>query len=298
MQMLISPRELRVLLVLAEELHFGRAAVRLGMAQPQLSSTVKRIETVLNLQLFLRRPKVSLTIAGSVLLQAVRRATRDLDSALAEAREVAAGRQGGVHIGFSDAAMLTDLPRRLAEFTRSNPDLRLRLTEGHSRHLLEQLQRGECDLIITRQQAHDPELTSVKLIPDAIILAAPEGHRLSGRGPVRLAELRDESVIMFSRSAAPAYHDRIIEACRAGGLEPRIAVEVDTRAATLALVAADFGVTFSTTASQQVGHPGVAFCEIAEPMPDVSFWVSHRVELPPAAKRLVKTLQSYDELPR
>jgi DNA-binding transcriptional LysR family regulator len=289
----VSPRELKAISVLAEELHFGRAALRLNMAQPQLSHLVKRVEEAVGLTLFIRRPTVQLTPGGTVLIEALRRLERDLGTSIAEARAIAAGKKGSIHIGFSDAAMLTELPAALHRFAKTTPDVVLRLTEGHSEQLLEQLSHGAFDLVITRQTSDDPAVTSVRLIEDKVVLAVPEGHPAAAKKSVKLAELQNETVLIFRRSAAPKYYDRLVSAGHSAGFFPSAIQEVDTRSASLALVAAGSGVAFATAASQRIGHPGVRFCKIADPMPDASFWASYNEgSLSAAAFQAVEFIRS------
>ena len=285
MDFIISPRELRAVFAVTEELHFGRAAERLGMAQPQLSQMIRRVERLAGFAIFTRRPQVSLTGAGAVLVAAARRAGRELEDGIAEGRAVASGKKGNVRIGFSDVAMLTPLPATLRGFATANPDVDLKLREGHSQHLLEQMRRGEFDIIVTRQQVDEPGFHSIKAIADHMMLALPVGHRLAGRECVRLGELESESFLIFRRSTAPAYYDRIISACAAAGFSPRITQEVDTLSATMALVAAGFGISFASTASKARGHAGVRLCHIEDEMPDVSLWLTCRPDrLTPASR--------------
>jgi len=270
----ISQREMRALLVLAEELHFGRAAEKLRVAQPQLSQLIKRIERVVGFDVFTRRPSVHLTAAGETFIAGARRAEANLRLSVEEGRAIAAGRRGSVRIGFSDAAMLTKLPTVLQSFSQAVPDVALHLVEGNSVNLLHQLSQGGLDLAITRQQAEDPSLTSVRVVEDEMVFAVPEGHWASTRKSVRVADFSNERVVIFTRAAAPKYHDSVLRASYAAGFAPAALQELDSRAATMALVAAGFGIAFATAVSQRTGHPGVVFCKISDPMPDVSFWAS------------------------
>ncbi|HEY0044617.1 MAG TPA: LysR family transcriptional regulator, partial [Allosphingosinicella sp.] len=103
-------RELKALATLAEELHFGRAAERLGIAQPQLSEMIRRIESEARVTIFERRPHVRVTHGGAVLVETARRVLAELDAGTQRARAVAAGRIGRVSLGFSPVAMCSDLP--------------------------------------------------------------------------------------------------------------------------------------------------------------------------------------------
>ena len=99
--------ELPALLVIAEELHFGRAAARLNVSQPRVSHIVRRMEDVLGYEIFQRRPRVRLTPAGELLTKAARQALSEFQVGLSRAKDVAAGRRGTVRLGFAPVAMLT-----------------------------------------------------------------------------------------------------------------------------------------------------------------------------------------------
>lgn len=292
MNFIMSPRELKAVMVLGEELHFGRAAERLGIAQPQLSHLMQRVERAASFALFTRRPRVRLTPGGAVLLEGVRRAFHQLESTLADARSVASGKSGSVRLGFSDAAMMTEIPNLLRAFKSAHPSVELKLTEGHSQSLFEQLKRGDLDVIVTRQRVDDVGVTSVEAVQDRFVLAVPESHWAGSELSVPLASLRDEGFVLFNRNAAPDYFDLILAGCRSAGLEPRIAQVVDTRNATLALVSAGFGLAIVTTASERNGFEGVRFCPIEDELPQVSFWLSYYASrLAPAAQFLASSLQ-------
>ena len=134
--------------------------------------------------------------------------------------------------------------------------------------------------------------TSVRIIRDTVVLAVSSSHRLAGSRSVCLEHLHEEDFLLFSRTAAPIHYDALLAACRFAGLEPNITQHVDTRVATLALVAADLGITLSTAASQHLRYPSVAFCRIENCMPDVGFWLSYPVvNLSPVGARLVAAIE-------
>lgn len=287
----MTPAELNALVVLAEELHFGRAAERLGIAQPQLSLVIRRIEQQSGVIAFTRRPAVSLTPAGAALAAMAERVRSELAAGVEDARAVAAGRLGHVSLGFTGAALFTPIGQWLRAFQNDNPGIQLALREGASGPLLRQMEAGGLDVVITREAATAPGSTSHRLADDEILVVLPSDHPLATAPSLSLRELGEEPVIFFSRFGAPNYFDRIMHACHAAGWYPRIIQEVDSWGATLALVRSGFGITLGTAALASLQIAGLSFRAVPDPLPDAAFWISCvESRLTPAARRLLDTL--------
>jgi len=288
-------RDFRALIVLADELHFGRAAERLGMVQPQLSEVIRRIERQAGVVAFTRRPRVTVTAGGAILIEVARKLVRDADLGLERAKAVALGKAGLLRVGIAPVAMCTTVPETLQRFLLENPDVRLQLTEAASGRLWEQLVQGQLDLIVSRQAFEAGDASSSRVFGDRIELVLPKGHRLEHGEPLALADLASESFVFFARSSGPRYYDRIVGACQRAGLTLRVAQEAESWNATWALVRAGFGISFGTASLRHVEFPGVVFREIADRMPDASFWVTfHPDRAPPAAHLLVAALRALD----
>lgn len=287
----MTPAQLNALIVLAEELHFGRAADRLGIAQPQLSLVIRRIEQQSGVIAFTRRPAVSLTPAGAALVAMAERLRSELATGIEDARAVAAGRLGRVSLGFTGAALFTPIGQWLRAFQKDNPGVQLSLREGASGPLLRQLEAGGLDLVIAREAATAPGSVSHRLLDDRILLVLPADHPLTARPSLSLRELGNEPVIFFNRFGAPNYFDRIMHACNAAGWYPRVIQEVESWGATLALVRAGFGITLGTAALADLQISGLSFRAVPDPLPDAAFWVSCVVDrLTPTAQRLLDVL--------
>ena len=295
---IMTAAQLRALLVLAEELHFGRAAERLGIAQPQLSLIIGRIERESGVVAFTRRPRVALTPAGAVLVAMAERVRGELAAGIEDARKVAAGRVGHVSLGFTGAALFTPIGQWLQTFQRDNPGVQLSLREGPSGPVLRQMEAGGLDIVIAREASMAPGAVSRRLVDDQILLVLPTGHPLAARPTISLRELGDERVIFFSRLGAPNYFDRIMAACHAAGWYPRITQEVDSWGATLALVRAGFGITLGTAALASLQIPGLVFRAVTDPLPNAPFWISGiESSLSPAGRRLLDVLAGHASQP-
>ena len=287
----MTPEQLKALIVLAEELHFGRAAERLGIAQPQLSLVIRRIEQQSGVTAFTRRPAVSLTPAGAALVAMAERVRSELASGVEDARAVAAGRLGHVSLGFTGAALFTPIGQWLRTFQKDNPGVQLVLREGPSGPLLRQMEAGGLDVVITREPATAPGSISHRLADDEILVVLPSDHPLTTKPSLSLRELGDEPVIFFSRFSAPNYFDKIMAACNAAGWYPRIIQEVESWGATLALVRSGFGITLGTAALANLQISGLSFRSVPDPLPDAAFWISAiETRISPAARRLFDVL--------
>src|SRR5947209_20254674 len=146
-----SLRDLQALVTLAEERHFGRAAARLGMAQPQLSELIARLETSVGALLFERRPRVAVTAAGAVLVDTARLVLQEFRRGLERARGVYAGHEGLVRIGYIGTAMLTELPAAFRAFRKDSPNVQLLLRESNSIGLADALEQDLIDVAFARQ---------------------------------------------------------------------------------------------------------------------------------------------------
>lgn len=287
----MTPTQLNALIVLAEELHFGRAADRLGIAQPQLSLMIRRIEQQSGVIAFARRPAVTLTPAGAALVGMAERVRSELATGVEDARAVAAGRLGRVTLGFTGAALFTPIGQWLRTFQAENPGVQLSLREGASGPLLRQLEAGTLDVVITREEATTPGSVSHRLLDDRILIVLPSDHPLTTRASLTLRELGDEPVIFFNRFGAPNYFDRIMHACNVAGWYPRVIQEVESWGATLALVRAGFGITLGTAALGNLQISGLSFRTVPDPLPDAAFWIcSMKERQTSTARRLLDVM--------
>ena len=285
-------RELQCLVVVAEELHFGRAALRLGMAQPQLSEQIRRMESSAGVSLFVRRPRILLTPAGEVMVAMARRMLAELSEGMARAKAVAAGLTGRVTIGFSPPAMCSDLPQLLRKFLAEHPNVELKLVEGTTGPLRNALEAGELDLIVVREAIWEESFKTARFARDEINLALPESHPLAGKSSIKAGELAAEEFILFPRSSAPHYHDRIMSWCKDIGLQPIISRETDSWIAVLSMIGAGFGLSLGTKLLSRIPFPGVVYRDLDAPVLDVGFWISWAPDrVSPSAERLLRHVE-------
>jgi DNA-binding transcriptional LysR family regulator len=285
-------QEFKMLVAVADELHFGRAAERVGIAQPQLSASIRRIEQDVGFAIFHRRPRVSVTSAGSEMVDLARRLLSELQLGTARARAIAAGQIGFASLGFSPPSMCSDLPKIIDAFLTENGSVELKLVEGLTGQLREQLEQRELDIVVTREPIWGEGLQNVRFASDCMNLLIPAGHPAAAHELPDLATLTNEDFVLFPRASAPHYHDRIMLWCRERGLMPKITREAESWLALLGMVGAGMGLSFGTELLCRIPFPGVEYRKLGPEPLDVSFWLSWNTEqISPASAQLLRHLR-------
>ncbi len=257
---MVELRQLRYFVAVAEELHFTRAAKRLGMAQPPLSQQIRGLERELGVELFRRTKRhVELTEAGRAFLDGARRTLREAERAEADAARAARGEVGHLAIGFVGTAAVDVLPRVIRGYRHRFPDVRLSLHQHTTAEQVDLLRAGTIQVGFVRLPVHDASLVLDTVAREAVLAVVPEDHPLAGRGEIELGELAGDRFILFPRPLGPGSHDRIMRMCNAAGFEPRIdqeAVEMHTIAG---LVAAGLGVSLVPESTRKLRQDGVRY---------------------------------------
>ncbi|CAL9342893.1 LysR substrate-binding domain-containing protein [Nocardiopsis sp. TNDT3] len=214
-------RHLRYFTVLAEELHFGRAAARLHMAQPPLSQRIRDLERELGVRLFDRgRNQVRLTEAGALLLEHARPVLESAESAREAMRRIRPGRSGILRAGIPPDTMAVTLRTLTAELARLAPDVLVDLHELTTDEQLAALREGELDVGMVRHPSDTTGLESGPVASRRLGVLLPAEHRLAAGGPVRLRDLNGMPLVVFPRAMAPMLYDQIMSACRSEGFRP------------------------------------------------------------------------------
>lgn len=279
----VELRHLRYFVAVAEELSFTRAAERLHIAQPPLSTQIRNLEAALGVALFDRsRRQVSLTDAGELLLEESRRLLTQIEQALSATRTAGEGEAGRLTIGFIPSASTSTLPGHLRAFRRRHPGVELFLRELPPDELAAQLHAGALDLCFLYLPFDDPRLEQVVVAREPLVAALPEDHRLARAErprsrtagddaagddaagetgpPIRLRDLRDEPFVLPARHHMPGLHARVLAACRRAGFEPEpVQRDVWLMQTVLGLVAAGLGVALVPESIRQAFSTGVAF---------------------------------------
>ncbi len=267
--LIMELRHLRYFIAVAEELHFGRAAKRLHIAQPPLSQQIRQLEEEMEVQLFARTSRsVKLTPEGELFLVETRRLLAGLERAVDKARDMALGKQGSLAVGFMGPAALSLLPEALRVFRRDNPDVRLDLNTAASRDQLSMLRTGRMDVAFVHARESDvEEFPSRLFLRESYVLAVPAGHRLANYATVSIDELQGEPMIFYPRHLMPHLFDNFIGCFNRAGFSPNIVQESNSEQSTIALVSAGLGCSMVPESSRQGHGQGVNYIPVREPLP-------------------------------
>ncbi|MCP3965694.1 MAG: LysR family transcriptional regulator [Lentisphaerae bacterium] len=262
---------LKYFIAVAEELHFGRAALRLNIAQPPLSQQIKRLEDELDLKLFKRTSrKVNLTEAGQVFYEEAKSVVGRAEGAKKRMEDLALGRRGSLSIGFNSPAMQRVLAKALKRHMELFPDVELRLIELGSHKQFEALDKGELDIALLRPYGRELLEYDVQLLfQDEYIAVLPKEHRLSSKNELHLADFSSDSLVMFSKEINPELYDDLLEIIRAAGASPTIVQEAASKNTMLALVEAGVGWGLVPKESMKKSAYDVEFIPIKDVLPKI-----------------------------
>lgn len=256
-------RHLRYFVAVAEEMHFGRAAERLHIAQPPLSRQIRDLEREIGTPLFVRVTRgVEFTAAGLAFLPEARLTLAQAERAQRTAQRAARGEIGRLRIGFVEAATYSGiLPDVLGFFRMHLPNIGLSLFEMDAAQQGEAFRDGRIDLGILHSPPPDADrwLRIEPVYTDPLIAAVPHTHRLATRSRFRLAEFAAEPFLLFPRPVSPVLYDEIIARCRAAGFSPRVVQEAAGWHTLTGLVAASVGVAFVPRSVSLFRRPGVVY---------------------------------------
>lgn len=282
-------RHLRYFLVLAEELHFNRAAERLHIAQPALSQQVRQLEKELNVELFIRTTrKVELTLAGASLKKHALEILSNVESVKDLVARVATGETGRLTLGFTGSATYDLLPRiaRAVREKMSGVSLVLR-GEMATASQIGALRSNALDIGFLRPPISE-EFHQRVVRTDYLSLLMPASHPLAGEESIDLAHMADESFIQYSPSADPATFTIVSSAYQQAGFEAIVHQEVDATSVMVSLVAAGLGMALVPNSVSHVRVDGAVIRPLSSPIIPMNLVAAWRVgnDLPPISRFL------------
>ena len=274
-------RHLRYFTAVAEELHFGKAAAKLHMAQPPLSQQIKQLEEELGFLLFHRAKRsVQLTAAGERFLGETRLIFQRLEQAIATGRRTSRGELGELSIGFVGSASYSVLPSILQRFRQRCPQVELTLRELTTNVQLEALRENRIDIGFVRPPIQGDGFAQQPILQESLVVALSERHRLAGKvakgkaeqditalTSLRIADLAAEDFILFPRPLAPGLYDQVIALCQQGGFSPRVVQEAVQMQTILGLVAAEIGIALVPESLRNLQRVGVVYLPLREVTP-------------------------------
>ena len=285
-------RHLHYFLAVAEEQHFGRAAERLGIAQPPLSQQMQRLETALGVELFDRsRRRVQLTAAGRALAA---RASSVLEAAAGlreDVRQAALGKSGVLRVGVGASAALGIVPGMIARFRAQHPAVVVQLDDVSSRPHEERVRQRLMDVALQREAAPIDGLRATVVREERLVVVLPRAHRLARRRSLRLRELRDEPFVLFPRETSPSFYDELQAACARAGFIPRIVEQATEWTTVAAMVAAGIGITVAPDTVTVMPREGAVYVRLNDAGLRVQLLAVVRDEDDPLVSAFVTSMQ-------
>lgn len=274
-------RHLRYFVVLAEELHFSRAAQRLGISQPPLSQQIRALELSLNARLFERtNRRVELTEAGRALLVEARATLDQAGRAANIVGQAQRGEIGELKIGFAPSApLIAPFTATVAAFRKTSPGVRLLLNEQVTTEQIDALLERRLHVGFIRSPAA-PDLpdaiAAVELYREPLAVFMRADHPLARHRTVPLKALASEPFVFFPRSHGTSLYDQVLALCRKAGFIPRIDQEARGNATILGLVAVGLGVSILPASLHGIAVADVACRELSPAGVPTSMWLIHR----------------------
>jgi DNA-binding transcriptional LysR family regulator len=258
-------RQLRYFVVLAEELHFGRAAAREHIVQSALSQQLQRLERELGVRLLKRTTHhVQLTPGGSAFLREARQILAHVDRA-AVAAQRAAG-TATLRVAVMDASY-DSMPQILRAVRERSPDLVIHQVEAGVPEQFRMLVDGRLDVGLGRASLAPLEVAAELFRLDPLGVLVPEGHRLAGLSGVPVAALAAEPLLLAEERWAPEFNQFLVELCRSAGFVPTVyRGTVESLRAAADLVAQRHCVVCAP-ASCRSAAPRIVWRPLVEPAP-------------------------------
>lgn len=288
-------RLLRSFVVLAEELHFGRAAKMLNISQPPLSSQIAQLEAELGILLLERsNRRVALTPAGAILYERARENLEALERSCREAVSVSRGEIGQLSIGVIGSAAYDVLPKILKPFRDAHPHIAFRFRGLTITQQLDALNRRGIDIGLLRLPVRCDGIDVHPLEDEGLMVALRRDHPLAQQSVIAIGDLAKEPLLISSRRDAVGYYDELMTLCHRAGFTPDIACEAQPFSTLVGLVAAGLGIALLPEALRAIHHADVVYRPVADQMTRTAYALAVRShDLSPAVKAFIKIAQAH-----
>lgn len=288
-------RQLQYFLVVADELHFGRAAEMLNMSQPPLTVAIKKLERELSVQLFERTTRsVKLTSAGQLFRDSLAPVLADLDRVVAEVSEVNTGLRGKVSVGFVSSASYTVIPEAVALFRARRPQVELLLRPVTTDEQVDLLVEGNLDVGILRDPTRLPGMDMEQIHTEPLVLALPASHPLTNLDVVAVEDIAGEDFVLYPYKHMSGFFS-VVHSLFDGYEQPHIVEQAIHQETILGLVAAGLGMSILPESVSRFQMPSVAFRPIAT-HPQSSLYMA-RGSANPAAAAFMECLREAQQQP-
>jgi DNA-binding transcriptional LysR family regulator len=264
---MIELRHMRYFQAVAEELNFGRAAEKLGIAQPNLSQQIKALEEIIGTPLFDRTQRsVRLTTAGEYFLIEARETLTHAQTAVVMAQRAGRGDEGKLEIGYVGSATYTGaLINVVGAFRETSPKVDITLRELAMQDQLRQINGLTLDVGFIRPPVELPLGIGTSLIlQESLVLAISDRHPMAAGDEIDLALLKDEPFVIPRHQAGESFHKHTIDACASAGFQPRIGQQGAEFVTIISMVAIGLGVALVPQSCKCLSLPGVRFKRILQ----------------------------------
>jgi DNA-binding transcriptional LysR family regulator len=258
-------RQLRSFLMLAEELHFRKAAEKLFIVQPALTKQIQDLENELGTRLFDRnKRKVVLSVAGVFFKERITKLFQDLEDTKSKIGLIEKGIKGEIRIGYVGSCIHTFLPDLLSKLHDNYPEIHTYLSEMTSASQLLAIQKGELDVAFLRNPPLSKQHEQRLVFQENFALIVPENHFLNADNFQNMNQLSNEKFILPTKSDGELYHALQWSICEDAGFTPQIAHETVHGYTTMKLVEKGLGISLIPMSFKTVTHAAIKFIELKD----------------------------------
>lgn len=271
-------RHLKYFAVLAEELNFSRAAVRLHISQPPLTRQIQQMESELGTPLFMRLPRgLELTAAGTALFDDARRILGLVDVAKDRAAKAGRGEIGRLDVGIFGSAILNHIPRLLLQFRSIYPNVQISLHEQTKAEQIQALRERRLTIGFNRHVSGEPDIVVETVYLEPLLVALHSAHPLAKQAAISIRDLNDEPLILYPNKTRKGFADHVASLFHDEGLQAQVVQEVKDVVTAVALVSSGFGLCVTPEAASSLRLPGVVFRPLkADPQPTIDLVCLYR----------------------
>lgn len=290
---MVNVRHLETFVVVADELHFGRAADRLHVAQPAVSQTIRTLERELGAALFDRSSRtVRLTAAGQSYLADAHDILRRLDRASSRALDTQAGVRGRVRVGYTAVCSLGGLASAVAEFAKRYPDVAVELEHLGTAEQIEQLRAGTIDVGFGILPGGPEPVHSEIVAPDELHVLHPTDHEFAEYNRIPASDVLRQPLLLMTRDREPCVHQLVNRLSNEHQVEHQIAMEVDHLESMMSFARAGLGVGLAPSAATQLHLDGLTSRPLEPSVPAGISMLWQPGAATPTTTRLLDTMRS------
>ncbi len=270
-------RHLRSFVAVAEEKGFRRAAERLNLAQPPVTTQIQQLEGELGVRLFERTSRsVRLTRVAENLLPLARSVLAGAERLRQTALQIVEGEVGSLSIGYLPSSLGPLLANALRSFHAAHPNVEISLSERRAPQQVDAILAGDLDLGLTHSAMLRPELASELFTETPVALALPRGHRLAQRSRIPLKSLRGELLVLMKPELAGGFYDPFLSACSAAGVSLPVFQYTNDFLTKLWLVSAGFGISPTMLPWLHLPNIDVVYRPLAAHLPHAKVFLVYR----------------------